>query len=468
MEREIPLPAGGAFALFERIRDLPWPILLHSGIEDGERGRWDILSAAPRRMLTLDAPTLPGGCEAFDSGDALLARARELLAAMRTDAASPAAADEAPFRWGMLGYLGYEARHDAFGLARSARLDGLPTAALGEYAWSVRVDRRNGRAWFSAHVDDRAARAMLARLQSTAAPARSDDLAALGAPAPSRCHDTGWHAAEPDHYARGFAAVHAYLRAGDCYQVNLARHFAHPWQGDAWPLFARLDAALPAAFGAFLASPFGALLCCSPERLLQVRAGLAISQPIKGTSGRSTNPEEDQRLVHDLRNSSKDRAENVMITDLVRNDLGRVAVPGSVQVPELFAVRTLPTVHHLETTVRAQLAEGMDAIDALQACFPAGSITGAPKRRAMQVIAELEQAPRSAYCGSIGYIDAGGNCDFNVAIRTLTVEHGRLNCWGGGGIVADSTLEAELREIDHKVASLRSAAIAPAPVTGPG
>jgi para-aminobenzoate synthetase component 1 len=462
LEREIPLPAGGAFALFERIRDLPWAILLHSGTEDGERGRWDILSAAPRRVLVLgaalsDAPSLDAACEVFDNGDALLARARTVLAAMRADTPAADHRADAPFRWGMLGYLGYEARHDAFGLPRAEHNDGLPTAALGEYTWSVRIDRHAGRAWFSAYQDDDRARAMLARLGSTTgAPGR--DVTALATTQHARCPDTGWRAPDPEQYARGFAAVQSYLRAGDCYQVNLARQFTLPWQDDAWPLFARLGLALPAAFGAFIATPFGALLCCSPERLLQVRAGVAISQPIKGTSRRSASPEEDQGLVDELKTSLKDLAENLMITDLARNDLGRVAVPGSVQVPELFAIRTLPTVHHLESTVRAQLAAGKDAIDALQACFPAGSITGAPKRRAMEVIAELEPAGRSAYCGSIGYLDAGGNCDFNVAIRTLTVERGTLNCWGGGGIVADSTLEEELREIDHKVGALRAAA----------
>jgi para-aminobenzoate synthetase component 1 len=462
LEHEIPLPAGGAFALFERIRDLPWAILLHSGTEDGGRGHWDILSAAPRRVLILgatlpDTPSQDAACEAFDSGDALLARARSLLAAMRAEAPAVDTCEDVPFRWGMLGYLGYEARHDAFGLTRAARNDGLPAAALGEYTWSVRIDRRAGRAWFSAQRDDDRTRAMLARLRSTQYPP-DRDVAALATPQHARCEGPGWRAPDPEHYARGFATVQSYLRAGDCYQVNLARHFTLPWQGDAWPLFARLVVALPAAFGAFFATPFGAVLCCSPERLLQVRARTAISQPIKGTSKRSSSPEEDQRLVEELKTSQKDLAENLMITDLARNDLGRVAVPGSVQVPELFAIRTLPTVHHLESTVRARLAAGKDAIDALQACFPAGSITGAPKRRAMEVIAELEPDGRSAYCGSIGYLDAGGNCDFNVAIRTLTIERSTLNCWGGGGIVADSTLEEELREIDHKVGALRAAA----------
>ncbi len=452
METEIPLPDGGAFALFERIRALPWAVLLHSGTAADERGRWDILSAAPRRVLVLGRSVPESDVECFADGDALLLRARTLLATMQRSA-RPVIPDQEPtFRWGMLGYLGYEARHAAFGLQRTDAADGLPAAALGEYRWSVRVDRLTNRAWFSAVDDDPASRAMLARL--TLGPG------AHGGRNPT--HGTtelpNWTEPDPGDYARGFSAVQDYLRAGDCYQVNLARRFQLPWQGDAWALFSALDAALPAAFGAFIASPFGTVLCCSPERLLHVRDGRAVSQPIKGTARRSADISEDHKVAEELQNSIKDRAENLMITDLTRNDLGQVAMPGSVSVPALFAVRTLPTVHHLESTVTARLAEGQDAISALQSCFPAGSITGAPKRRAMQIIADLEPAARSVYCGSIGYIDARGNCDFNVAIRTLTIERGMLNCWGGGGIVADSTLAEDLREIDAKVDALRAAA----------
>lgn len=461
VECEIPLPEGGAMALFERLRDLPRPVLLHSGTDDGSRGRWDILSAAPTHVLTLGgaANGTTANVEQCRDGDALLARARQLLATLPASGTGSGS----PFSWGLLGYLGYESLHHAFGVAAGgSEGHALPTAVLALHPWSVRVDRRASRAWFASAHEDADAGLALARLT---APGKTT-LASTRQPAPA-----DWLDPPTQGYARGFEAVQAYLLAGDSYQVNLARHFRLPWSDDPWPLFRRLCRALPAAFSAYMELPEGAVLCCSPERLLRVLGREACSQPIKGTARRADKPEDDQSVMEELRNSPKDRAENVMITDLVRNDLGRVATPGSVRVEALFAVRTLPTVHHLESTVTARLRADVDALDALRACFPAGSITGAPKRRAMQIIAELEPDARSVYCGSIGYVDAGGNCDFNVAIRTLTVDGGMLRCWGGGGIVVDSKLPDELREIDDKVGALRAVALgenACAPPSGGG
>jgi para-aminobenzoate synthetase component 1 len=203
----------------------------------------------------------------------------------------------------------------------------------------------------------------------------------------------------------------------------------------------------PAPFAAYMDLPNGAVLSASPERFLRIdRLGRVETRPIKGTRPRGLGPEHDAALGHALTESEKDRAENLMIVDLMRNDLSRVCLPGTVRVPELFTLERYATVHHLVSTVIGQAAPGIDAVDVVRAAFPGGSITGAPKLRAMEIIAELEPSQRSVYCGSIGYWSVTGDLDTSIAIRTLVVRNSRVYFSAGGGIVADSVPEQEYRE----------------------
>ncbi|WMR32327.1 anthranilate synthase component I family protein, partial [Metapseudomonas otitidis] len=195
----------------------------------------------------------------------------------------------------------------------------------------------------------------------------------------------------------------------------------------------------------------GAIVSLSPERFIRLSQGQVETRPIKGTRPRGLTPDEDLAQADDLLGSPKDRAENLMIVDLLRNDLGRSCRIGSVRVPELFALESYPNVHHLVSAVRGELAEGKDALDLLAGSFPGGSITGAPKIRAMEIIDELEPTRRSIYCGSLLYLDVRGEMDSSIAIRTLLVKDGQASCWGGGGIVADSDWQAEYRESITKV-----------------
>jgi para-aminobenzoate synthetase component 1 len=258
----------------------------------------------------------------------------------------------------------------------------------------------------------------------------------------------------PEAYRQAFARVRNYIRAGDCYQVNLALRFAAPCRGHPWPLYRALRERNPAPFSAWLNFPFGQVLSSSPERFLAVRDGLVETRPIKGTRPRSADPGEDARRMADLSGSEKDRAENLMIVDLLRNDLGQVCSPGSVTVPSLFALESFATVHHLVSTVSGRLAEDKTALDQLVAAFPGGSITGAPKLRAMQIIEELEPERRGVYCGAIGYLGTDGAMDTSIAIRTLTCGDNRLRFWAGGGLVADSDAAAEYRECQDKARAL--------------
>lgn len=268
-----------------------------------------------------------------------------------------------------------------------------------------------------------------------------------------------------DAYAAGFARVQDYIRAGDCYQVNLAQRFAAPADGDPWAAYRRLRQRNPAPFSAYLKTPFGEVLSSSPERFLALRNGRVETRPIKGTRPRSTSAAEDAALRRALAESPKDRAENLMIVDLLRNDLGRVCKPGSIQVPELFATETFASVHHLVSTVRGELRDDEDAASLLRACFPGGSITGAPKIRAMEIIEDLEPHRRGIYCGAIGYFGFDGAMDTNIAIRTIVNSGGQVRFWSGGGLVHDSDLDQEYRETFDKAARLMEL-LSPAPTRG--
>jgi para-aminobenzoate synthetase component 1 len=255
-------------------------------------------------------------------------------------------------------------------------------------------------------------------------------------------------------YAAAFRRVQHHIRVGDCYQVNLTQRFSARAEGDAWHAYLKLREINPAPFAAFLDLPDGRIACSSPELFLRVDGDRVETKPIKGTRPRAADSARDAALVDELRDSAKDRAENVMIVDLLRNDLGKACVPGSVQVTKLFDVESFASVHQLVSTVEGRLAPGKHALDLLAGCFPGGSITGAPKVRAMQIIEDLEPQRRGVYCGCIGYVGFDGNMQLNIAIRTL-VQHGaNVYAWAGGGVVADSEVDAEYQETFDKAAAL--------------
>ena len=269
----------------------------------------------------------------------------------------------------------------------------------------------------------------------------------LGTPVPDIDRDT---------YAERFAEVHALIEAGDLYQANLSFRARVPIAGDPLAAYARLRGGARAGYGAVVWTGHDWLLSLSPELFFALDGGRLTTRPMKGTARRGATPEEDRAFAADLRDDAKQRAENLMIVDLLRNDLSRVAEPASVAVPELFAVETYPTLHTMTSTVTATLAPDQDAIDVLAALFPCGSITGAPKIRAIEALAGIEMgsAPRGPYTGAIGRLDATGGAMFNVAIRTLVIENGadHAQLGAGGGIVADSRMGEEWDEAQAKTA----------------
>lgn len=260
-----------------------------------------------------------------------------------------------------------------------------------------------------------------------------------------------------DGFISGVARIKEWIAAGHIYQANLSQGFAATVAGDLFPLYETLRDASPAPMAAYLKLDGREILSSSPETFLKISGRGIETRPIKGTRPRFSDPDEDRRSAYELQTSAKEIAELVMITDLLRNDLGQVCEFGSVEVADMLRLETLAQVHHLVSTVTGTLREEIDAIAAIAACFPGGSITGAPKKRAMEIIYELEQAPRGIYCGAIGWLGYNGESSFNIAIRTLVRTGDRLIYQVGAGIVADSDPEKEYEETLHKAAGIRLA-----------
>ena len=413
----------------------PWSMLLDSCADP--RGRFDIAVTEPGVTLeTRDALT------GIRRDGALEQTPDDPFEVLRR-CLGPAPLDSLPglpFCGGALGWLGYDLGRRIERLpATAADPLALPEMAVGIYDWAILVDHRERRA-------------MLVGRAGAASGAREVLLAAYSAgsaPEPGAFVVSGEVETSLTRaaYRRCFERVQDYIHAGDCYRVNLARRFRVAATGDPWRTYLRLRESSPAPFSAFIRTRDAAVLSVSPERFIQVRDARVETSPIKGTALRSAAPEVDAELARALRESPKDRAENLMIVDLLRNDLGRTCAPGSIRVPRLFEVETFAGLHHLVSTITGRLAPGEDALSLLRGAFPGGSITGAPKIRAMQIIEELEAERRGVYCGAIGYLGYDGSMDTNIAIRTAVHADERLWFWAGGGIVADSDERLEWAEI---------------------
>ncbi len=430
---------------FDALQDLAWPVFLDSG--GRLNGRSDIIAAAPCKQLVTRGETT----RILEEG--VVSESREDPFSLVREALGEPAGDFTPlaFEGGAIGYFGYDLGRRIEKLPEMAGdIDGLPEMMIGIYDWVVVVDHDSRQAWLVAQGRSPQTEVLWEELlERLNTPAESGFRQPLHAP-------QGFEAGiDREEYRRQFARIQAWIRAGDCYQVNYTQRFDAQVAGDGWQAYREMRALNPVPFGAFLQFDDLEILSFSPERFLKLEAGEVTTQPIKGTRPRSENPGEDLRHKRELIESLKDRAENLMIVDLLRNDLGRVCEPGSIGVRDLFKVESFPTVHHMVSTVSGRLRDGEDAMSLLRACFPGGSITGAPKIRAMEIIEELEPARRGIYCGSIGYVGFNGDMDTSIVIRTLVRRGDRAHYWVGGGIVADSDPEEEYQECLDKARAFR-------------
>jgi anthranilate synthase component 1 len=456
--RRLGVPPG-VLRWLAATQPLEFPALFDS-VAHGALGRASILAAYPRAALWAD----PSG-RVFAQGTP--AAASGFLDALeqwwRREGRTPAAATRStdlPFAGGWVIFLGYEAAADV-----EPRLV-LPPTPLPWRAFALRPpcalvhDFASDAVFAVAETEDAAELDALERAAYSAAQALArDPLAASASPA-AKAGVAGDFRIREEEPARFIERVHRakeYIRAGDIYQANLSR----PWHVDAGPqyldtpgalatLYARLCTVNPAPFAALAQWGGVALLSSSPERLIRIRGSEVETRPIAGTRPRSRRPEDDAVEAAALVAHPKERAEHIMLIDLERNDLGRVCAPGSVRVDEFMVTETYAHVHHIVSSVRGRLRSDVSPLGAVRAVFPGGTITGCPKYRCMQIIAELEAEGRGAYTGSLGFLSIDGTLDLNILIRTITVARGRMGLRAGAGIVADSDPERELEETRAK------------------
>ncbi|MDA0815179.1 MAG: aminodeoxychorismate synthase component I [Chloroflexi bacterium] len=433
---------GDAEEAVSRLRGRPGLVWLDSALEDPRLGRWSIVASDPRWTLTAfgsevlhDSPCgprrlRPGALNAFAA--AIAAEPAVLAEQLFTPTGV-----QLPFAGGALGYLGYELGREVESLPATTHDDvGAPDLAMGWYDAALVWDSQERRAWLVGRPD--ALVALQHRLLAPPAP-----------PCPA-CGRPLQAVMGRDEYLANVRRALGYIRAGDVYQVNLSQRFSSALEGEGLDLYRQLRESSPAPFAAYLdmRGRFGGVevMSSSPERFLLADGDLLETRPIKGTRPRGRTPEEDASLARDLECSVKDRAEHVMIVDLERNDLGRVSATGSVHVPEFGVLESFRHVHHLTSTVRGRRRPDVALAQLLRSTFPGGSVTGAPKIRALEIIDELEPVVRGVYTGAIGYVSAHGRVDFNVAIRTVTLGDGIARFHVGGAIVHDSVPEAEYAE----------------------
>lgn len=446
---------------FSQLEDLPFRCWLDSGRPDCQYSRYDIITALPvTRILTTqhhseiieyhyslsdtpgyrESPAEISGKDPFQ----LLADAINKLSKTKANSLPY----YLPFCGGALGYFAYDLGRRYHGLDQHPKADSVfADMNIGIYHWALVQDHHLQRAWLASlpecHPDI---------LEYVAVRIDRNSTKALTNPKKTPLRVSSLHSTtDKADYLQKLNTIKDYLLAGDCYQVNLSQCFQGDYTGFPGSAYQQLRKAMASPFSACLNLGNQHILSLSPERFLQVRGRQVVTQPIKGTIRRHANKNADAKLAGKLQNSPKDRAENLMIVDLLRNDLGQHCVPGSIRVDQLFHLQSFPNVHHLVSRVSGVLKDGAHSTDLLRDCFPGGSITGAPKKRAMEIIDELESARRGVYCGSIGYINNNWDMDTNIAIRTVSFDGKTLYCHGGSGIVADSEPGEEYRETVDKV-----------------
>jgi len=348
-----------------------------------------------------------------------------------------------------MGYLSYDFGRAVIGFKPQESAH-IPNARIGLYTWALVSDHetRQSRLIFNPALNHQERKSIISLFQS--GPTRKTD-------EPFTLDAKFIPTINYDAYENAISNIQGYIAAGDCYQVNFTQKFITSYSGNPWRAYEILRNHCATPYGGYInLGRHDAIMSFSPERFIQCSKGRVETRPIKGTMPRGRTPAEDRLYAKQLAASKKDISENLMIVDLLRNDIGKNCKFGSVSVPELFSIESYPNVHHLVSTIQGELAEGRDPINLLFDAFPGGSITGAPKKRAMQIIDEMEATERSIYCGSLFYIDTAGHMDSSITIRTLLANRGTISCWGGGGIVAESTAQGEYQESVTKIRNLLS------------
>jgi len=434
-----------SFELFVLFKEYPYSFFLDSGRDSDNLGRYSFIGFDPFLVFTSknDAITIQTKTEEKVYKGDPFEELQDLLKKYKMDYSS-----EFPFIGGAVGYLGYDLCHHIEDLPRRAQDDvKIPDCHMGFYDGIIIIDHQLNKTHIAALGIEEKPETIINQIKQTIesnvkVPMRQDFK--INENLEFKGNFT------KQEYMNALDAIHDYIRAGDIYQTNLTQRFECELQLTPLELYGELRKINPAPFACYLDFGEGQIVCSSPERFIQIKGGNIETRPIKGTMPRGKTPEEDEANRNTLINSDKDKAELLMIVDLERNDIGKISKSGSVKVPELYKLEQYETVFHLVATVIGQLRDDVDAVDAIRATFPGGSITGAPKIRAMEIIDELEPTQRNIYTGSIGYIGFNGDLDLNIVIRTILCKNKKAYFQVGGGIVWDSQNESEYEETFDK------------------
>lgn len=432
--------------LFCQLKDEKYLMFLDSARDKETLGRYSIIVSRPRLILeSKNKQVLIDGKKVGEDPFEVLG---ELLQKYKKDYHS-----ELPFIGGWVGFLSYDLKAFIEKLEVTVTDDiDMPDMFFGLYDGGIIIDHQLEKVYITdAEIDDMGEKRIERLMNLIEQPKKAIVLQSFDLPIDITSNF------EKEPYKEAIDQVRSYIRSGDIYQANMTQRFSAELREDTFGLYQKLRRINAAPFASYIDFGTGHVLSSSPERFIKVTEGKIEARPIKGTMPRSTDPVQDQKNRDILVNSEKDKSELLMIVDLERNDLSKIAKTGTVKVTELFKLESYATVHHLVATVQAEVDEQYDIVDCLKATFPGGSITGAPKIRAMEVIDELEPTARGLYTGSIGYIDLNQNMDLNIVIRTYICKNGKVYFQAGGGIVWDSDPESEYQESLDKAFALKKA-----------
>jgi para-aminobenzoate synthetase component 1 len=438
-----------SFELYTLFKDHSYSFFLDSGMDQEKLGRYSFIGFDPFMNFKSQGEkiTIYKNGRAEESCGNPFARLQEILSLYKMDYET-----ELPFIGGAVGYLGYDLCRHLEDLPNSALDDiQLPDCYFGFYDGVIVVDHLLHEVFLAALGIKQREEDNIAYMEEIIRQGEAKVIKAALPVKPASYIQSNLTKAE---YMQAVERIKKYIRAGDIYQANMTQRFCCKVKARPYDIYAKLRDINPAPFSAFIDFQEGHIACSSPERFLKIKGRYIETRPIKGTCPRGKTPEQDNLLAQDLLASEKNRSELLMIVDLERNDLGKIAKTGTVKVTELFHLESYPTVHHLVATIIAEIDQRFDVIDCLKAMFPGGSITGAPKIRAMEIIDELEPTARNIYTGSIGFIGFNGDADLNIAIRTIVCKDQKAYLQVGGGIVWDSVADQEYQETLDKAKAM--------------
>ena len=425
--------------IFSFLKDYDWPVYLCSNHKTFENQRYDIITCSPIKKIYsyIDKTIIETNSTKEEYHDDPIKILTDIMKDYHSDIV------DLPFTGGAIGYMSYDLGNIYEKIDFKIKDLDMPLMAFGIYDWVIIIDHLEKKTVLL--YDNQTS--LINQIRDNLEKRNFKKYVSKNFSIDSNCISNLSY----DEYKKRFKIIQSYIKNGDCYQINFSQRFSLNYSGDTWDIYNKISPTYSSPYSAYMKTPFIDIMSFSPERFLSYDNSIVETKPIKGTRPVLDDAEANSKVIQELSSSYKEKAENLMIVDLLRNDIGKNCAYGSVKVTKLFDIETFANVHHLVSTIQGKISSTSDIFKLIKGCFPGGSITGAPKIRAMQIINELEPDNRGIYCGSIGYISSNGNADLNIAIRTVAATKDKIFFWGGGGIVYDSEVDSEYKETFDKI-----------------